>query len=227
MGAPNVGKSSLMNALSGTERSIVSDEPGTTRDLIETEIDLDGLVVRITDTAGLRDSDNPVESEGIRRARAAMVSADLVLLLIDDTLTGHEANEIGASQLIDGVPCIRIYNKCDLSHRPFGLERGANTLTIAISATGGDGVAELLREIKRLLGFTNTGEGLVMARRRHLEALVRTQDHIKAASSHIGVAPELLAEELRLAQTALGEITGEVTTEDFLGQIFSSFCVGK
>jgi tRNA modification GTPase len=226
-GAPNVGKSSLMNALSGADRSIISEEPGTTRDLVETEIEIDGLPVHLTDTAGLRESDNAIESEGVRRAHTAMATADLVLLLIDDMPNSGQAGQMEIGEALDGVSCLRVYNKCDLSHRAFGLVQGSNMPGIAISATQGGGIIELLQAIKRELGFTDLGESLVMARRRHLEALKQTQGHLEAASCHIGLAPELLAEELRLAQLVLGEITGEVTTEDLLGRVFSSFCIGK
>jgi tRNA modification GTPase len=227
-GAPNAGKSSVMNALVGTDRAIVSDQPGTTRDLVEAEIDLDGLPVRLVDTAGLRHSDNQVEGEGIRRATAAMATADLVLLVIDDAAELHLAEKVAVKDALSDAPTLRVYNKCDLSRRPYGSTFGTSVASVAVSATGGGGMSNLLEAIKTLLGYSRTIEDPLIARRRHLVALERADHHLRAAADQAkGRATELLAEELRLAQVALGEITGAVTTEDLLGQIFSSFCIGK
>jgi tRNA modification GTPase len=228
VGAPNAGKSSTMNALAGADRAIVSDQPGTTRDLVETEIDLDGLPVRLVDTAGLRDSDDQIESEGVRRATAAMATADLVLLVIDDSAEFEPDEQSTVKNTPTDSPILRVYNKCDLSRRPYGLTSGTGVLSVAVSATGGGGMPNLLKEIKTRLGYSNTPEGPLIARRRHLAALELAEYHLRAADNQAKArATELLAEELRLAQTALGEITGSVTTEDLLGQIFSSFCIGK
>jgi len=227
-GAPNAGKSSVMNALADADRAIVSDQPGTTRDLVESEIDLDGLPVRLVDTAGLRHSDDQVEDEGIRRATAAMAMADLVLLVIDDAAELQLAEKAAVKNALSDVPILRVYNKCDLSRRPYGSISGTNVASVAVSATGGGGIPNLLEAIKTLLGYSRTTEDPLIARRRHLVALERADHHLRAAVDQAkGRATELLAEELRLAQTALGEITGAVTTEDLLGQIFSSFCIGK
>ena len=225
-GAPNAGKSSVMNVLAGADRAIVNDQPGTTRDLVETEIDLDGLSVRLVDTAGLRYSDDPVEEEGVRRATAAMAAADLVLLVIDDAADFRLAERAAVADALPDVPILRAYNKCDLSRRPYGSIYG-DAAAVAVSATGGGGMANLLGAIKILLGYSRTTEDPLIARRRHLVALERVDQHLRAADDQAGRAPELLAEELRFAQAALGEITGAVTTEDLLGQIFSSFCIGK
>jgi tRNA modification GTPase len=227
-GAPNAGKSSVMNALAGEDRAIVSDQPGTTRDLVESEIDLDGLPVRLVDTAGLRHSDDQVEDEGIRRATAAMATADLVLLVIDDAAELQLAEKAAVKNALSDVPILRVYNKCDLSHRPYGSISGTNVASVAVSATRSGGIPNLLEAIKTLLGYSRTAEDPLIARRRHLVALERADHHLRAAVDQAkGRATELLAEELRLTQTALGEITGAVTTEDLLGQIFSSFCIGK
>ena len=227
-GAPNAGKSSVMNALADADRAIVSDQPGTTRDLVESEIDLDGLPVRLVDTAGLRHSDDQVEGEGIRRATAAMAMADLVLLVIDDAAELQLAEKAAVKNALSDVPILRVYNKCDLSHRPYGSISGTNVASVAVSATGGGGIPNLLEAIKTLLGYSRTTEDPLIARRRHLTALERADHHLRAAVDQAkGRATELLAEDLRLTQTALGEITGAVTTEDLLGQIFSSFCIGK
>jgi tRNA modification GTPase len=227
-GAPNAGKSSVMNVLAGADRAIVSDQPGTTRDLVEFEIDLDGLPVRLVDTAGLRHSDDQVEGEGIRRATAAIATADLVLLVIDDAAELQLAEKAAVKDALSDAPILRVYNKCDLSHRPYGSILGINVASVAVSATGGGGIPNLLEAIKTLLGYSCTTEDPLIARRRHLVALERADDHLRAAVDQAkGRATELLAEELRLTQAALGEITGVVTTEDLLGQIFSSFCIGK
>jgi len=227
-GAPNAGKSSVMNALASDDRAIVSDQPGTTRDLVESEIDLDGLPVRLVDTAGLRHSDDQVEDEGIRRAIAAMATADLLLLVIDDTAELQLAEKAAIKDALSDVPILRVYNKCDLSRRPYGSISGTHAASVAVSATGGGGMPDLLGAIKTLLGYSHTTADPLIARRRHLAALERADHHLRAADDQAKRrATELLAEELRLAQTVLGEITGAVTTEDLLGQIFSSFCIGK
>ena len=226
-GAPNVGKSSLLNALARMERAIVSAIPGTTRDLIEATVDIDGLAVCLTDTAGLRNSVDEIEAEGVRRASAAIETADLVLELIDDSDPMDLANRV-ESQAGDERAHLFVFNKCDLSGRPFGpAKMGDGRSGVAICATTGQGIASLEQAIKIRLGYVDKGEDLIMARRRHLDALERAMDHLNKAQDHIGIALELLAEELRLVQQALGEITGEVTVDDLLGEIFSTFCIGK
>ncbi len=218
-GAPNAGKSSLMNRLAGREAAIVTDIPGTTRDVLREDIVLDGLPLHVIDTAGLRESSDPVEQEGIRRAEAEIARADRVLLVIDAT-----ADEV-AVKLPEGVPVTRIYNKMDLIQADFGLNEGE----IAVSAKTGTGFEALSAHIREIAGLNDTSESSFSARRRHLEAIRRAQGHIEQGYSALMAtrAGELLAEELRLAHDALGEITGKVSSDDLLGEIFSSFCIGK
>ena len=224
-GLPNAGKSSLMNALAREDRAIVSIAPGTTRDVVDTMIDVAGIAVQLTDTAGLREGTDPVEEEGVRRAAQAIEQADLVLFVIDDAAPQTSQNQ--ASMVPDADRMLRIYNKCDLSGRAAGVVEDEGAGSIAVSAKTGVGIDALEQAIQQKLGYTGMGEAPVMARRRHIEALLTAQTHLQAAEQHVGSAHELLAEELRLAQRALGEITGQVTTEDLLGQIFSTFCIGK
>ena len=226
-GPPNAGKSSLLNRLAGYEAAIVTELPGTTRDLVREDILIDGMPVRVVDTAGLREAADRVEQEGIRRAREAMARADLVLLVGagDELPLAPEA-----FALPPGVPVLRISNKTDLLGLPPAVRRGADGLEeIRLSALTGAGI-ELLREWLKAFAGHGAGEGgSYAARRRHLEALDRA-DAAGARALELlraGSAVELAAEELRLAQGALGEITGEVTTEDLLGRIFSEFCIGK
>ncbi len=224
-GLPNAGKSSLMNALAREDRAIVSSTPGTTRDLVDTTIDMVGIAVQLTDTAGLRESTDFVEEEGVRRATQAINQADLVLFVIDDTAPQSIQNHV--SVLPDAGRVLWVYNKCDLSGRAAGVVIDEGGESIAVSAKTGIGIDALEQAIQQMLGHTGVGDTPLMARRRHIDALVTTQTHLRAAEQHVGFAHELLAEELRLAQLALGEITGQVTTEDLLGQIFSKFCIGK
>jgi len=223
-GRPNAGKSSLMNTLAGEDRAIVSDVPGTTRDLVETRIQIDGLPVTLIDTAGLRESTDAIESEGVRRARAELERADVVLYVVDDADGAEGSDEIPDSE----VPTIRVLNKCDASARAAG-PVASDMNTVAVSALSGAGVAELIATIKQLLGFETVGENGLVARRRHLEAIHAASAHIVAARARLVVdkAGELAAEELRLAQEEFGSITGTVTSDDLLGRIFSTFCIGK
>jgi tRNA modification GTPase len=224
-GLPNAGKSSLMNALAREDRAIVSITPGTTRDVVDTMIDVAGIAVQLTDTAGLREGTDHVEEEGVRRATQAIEQADLVLFVIDDAAPQTSQNHV--SMVPDADRMLRIYNKCDLSGRAAGVVEDEGAGSIAVSAKTGVGIDALEQAIQQKLGYTGMGDAPVMARRRHIEALLTAQTHLQAAEQHVGLAHELLAEELRLAQRALGEITGQVTTEDLLGQIFSTFCIGK
>ena len=225
-GVPNAGKSSLMNTLSKADRVIVSEEPGTTRDVVEVTIDCAGLAIHLTDTAGLRDSQDKIEGEGVRRAKAAMTQADLVLTVIDD-LVPFAGQQAVFSGLPDDIPRLMVYNKCDLSGRKMGIVSGQAQHAVAVSAKTGEGLSALEDQIKVILGWTGDFVETFMARRRHVDALDGAKTHLAVASGHVGGAAELLAEELRLAQVTLGGITGEVTTEDLLGEIFSTFCVGK
>jgi len=225
VGKPNAGKSSLMNALSGRETAIVTHIPGTTRDILRESIHIDGMPIHITDTAGLRDSDDPVEQEGIRRAWQAIEQADLMILLIDDTQGRDDETLAIISQLPETLRVIEVHNKIDLTGRAEGL----NDEILGISAQNGSGIEALRILIKQHMGYEGGGEGQFLARRRHLQALEQAHQHVHAAREQLEVfhAGELMAEELKQAHDALGEITGKMTPDDLLGEIFSSFCIGK
>jgi tRNA modification GTPase len=228
-GRPNAGKSSLLNALSGRDGAIVTDIPGTTRDVLHEHIQLDGLPLHLVDTAGFHDSDDPVELAGMKRARAAMIGADQVLLLVDDTAGWTAEDDEIAGQLPDHVVCTRVYNKIDLSGRVPGLLQEHGLPALAISLQTGDGLDDLRTFLKNSVGYQTIADCGFSARQRHLDALCRAQKAlnsgvIQLTEQHAG---ELLAEELRNAQSALGEITGEVSSDELLGRIFSSFCIGK
>lgn len=226
-GAPNAGKSSLLNRLAGYEAAIVTDVPGTTRDLVREDILIDGMPVRVVDTAGLRDAADRVEAEGIRRARDAMRRADLVLLVED---CSDERNTTTDQALPDDVPVLRVRNKIDLAGLAPGEARDrAGNDVLRLSALTGAGIELLRGRLKALAGYADGAEGSFAARRRHLDALDRAGTRLQAAGLLLEgrQAVELAAEELRLAQAALAEITGKFTTEDLLGRIFSEFCIGK
>lgn len=227
-GPPNVGKSSLLNALAGKDAAIVTPIPGTTRDLLHQEIQIDGLPLHIIDTAGLRQSDNLVEIEGIRRARDQIAKADAVLWLSDDNQDPDDL-EFNPTDWPDQIPVTRVRNKIDLSGRKPGRTQTTAGTEIAISAREGTGLDILRAHLKQIAGYQEQVEGVFLARRRHLDALSRAREALCLASTSLRgqKTPEITAEELRLAQQALGEITGEFTSEDLLGKIFSSFCVGK
>jgi tRNA modification GTPase len=227
-GQPNAGKSSLLNALSRREAAIVTDIPGTTRDVIREEIMLDGLPLHILDTAGLRESGDVVEQEGMRRTWQAIEQADLLLLLVDDSQGFGTVEQEILQQVLGKLHIVVLYNKCDRSGRNAGVIATEPYPVIAISAKQGLGLSELSATIQRLVGMQQVGEGSFMARRRHLSALARAQAHLQqAADQALARQGELLAEELKQVQTHLGEITGEVSSDDLLGEIFSSFCIGK
>jgi tRNA modification GTPase len=225
-GLPNAGKSSLLNALAGRESAIVTDIPGTTRDVLREHISLDGLPVHVADTAGIRESTDLVEAEGVRRARATVLTADLVLLVIDSTqaLAPQLAFK---TEIPDHIPCIEVYNKVDLTDIKNTIDEEQRQ--VWVSAKTGQGLGKLTHLVKFIVGASETYEGVFSARTRHLDALKRTRDHIRTGYQQLEQynAPETLAEELRLAQKALGEITGEYLPDDLLGAIFSSFCIGK
>lgn len=228
-GRPNVGKSTLLNALAAADVAIVTPIAGTTRDVLRENLDLDGLPVTVVDTAGLRDSDDPVEQEGIRRARRALEQAELALFLLDDTEGMTEEDRRQLAQLPDALPVVCIRNKCDLSGREPARFEEAGLLQLRLSAATGEGLDRLREEIRRQAGLDELRESLFSARTRHVDALHGCIAHVQNARArlHARELPELAAEELRLAQDRLGEITGRVTTEDLLGHIFSSFCIGK
>ena len=239
-GRPNAGKSSLMNALAGHDAAIVAALPGTTRDLLRERILIDGLPVTLLDTAGLREQADAVEAEGMRRARRAIEGADRVLYVVDATDAAalsawrHEVAGLGSA-----VPVTVLFNKCDLAAtRPGpgdavggGAAAGgvAAVVTLRISALTGVGLEALRAHIRESAGYLPGDSGTFSARRRHLDALARARAHAATAGTLLAARAgvELIAEELRLAQRALGEITGEFTSEDLLGRIFASFCIGK
>ena len=226
-GRPNAGKSSILNRLAGHDAAIVTDVPGTTRDVLRERIDIDGLPLHVVDTAGLRETTDVVEGEGVRRAQAEIQRADLVLYVIDAS-DPPDARALAAqlAALPPQVGVLQLWNKIDLTQ---GSLPAAGPLALPVSALTGAGFDELGARLKQHAGYETTGEGAWSARPRHLEALRRAQAHVAQAVQMLGQAKafELVAEELRLAQNALGEITGAVTSEDLLGQIFASFCIGK
>ncbi|MEI7839478.1 MAG: tRNA uridine-5-carboxymethylaminomethyl(34) synthesis GTPase MnmE [Methylococcaceae bacterium] len=227
-GKPNAGKSSLLNFLAGHDAAIVTEIAGTTRDVLRERIQLDGMPLHIIDTAGLRDSDNVVEQEGIRRARAEMVKADKILLLID-----VRESEIETAALLATLPAnvevIRVYNKIDLLTRLPAIESTTNGIAIYVSIKTGAGLELLTTHLKQSVGFNASVENVFIARRRHLEALNAGHEFVEQALSQLqnALAGELVAEDLRQAQHCLSEITGEFTSDDLLGEIFSNFCIGK
>ncbi len=225
-GRPNVGKSSLLNCLAGEELAIVTEIPGTTRDVIRQSINLEGVPAHVIDTAGLRESSDPVERIGIERTWAAIGKADLVVLLIDATQGESAADRAILKQLPADLPCIRVMNKIDLLGREPRREANDDGITVWLSAKFGAGIEVLRHALLEEVGWRTDGEGLFMARERHVQALEQASTHLKHARE-LGGKLELFAEELRLAQEALGAITGDFTPDDLLGEIFSRFCVGK
>ncbi len=228
-GQPNVGKSTLMNRLTGTDVAIVTEIAGTTRDPLRENLDLDGLPVTIVDTAGLRDSDDPVEREGVRRARAALAQAEVALYLIDDRHGRSADDDRLLADLPDGLRRIVVHNKCDLSGHAIERRERDGQPHLYLSAADGRGIELLVAELRSLAGLVGDSHSLFSARSRHVRALELTRTHLETAIEHLGsgATAELAAEELRLAQDAVGEITGRVSSDDLLGHIFSSFCIGK
>jgi tRNA modification GTPase len=226
-GRPNAGKSTLLNRLAGHEAAIVSEQPGTTRDLLRERILIDGMPLHVVDTAGLRRGGDAIEEEGMRRARAAMALADRVLFLIDTPADPTAASLVDLrEQLPGGIPVTLVFNKCDLLA---GAVPADTAGSIHISAVTGSGLEALRAHLKQVAGYTGSEAGALSARARHVEALEAARAHVAAAAHELGQgrAPEIIAEELRLAQRQLGLITGEVTADDLLGRIFAEFCVGK
>lgn len=225
LGPPNAGKSSLMNLLSGTDTAIVTEIAGTTRDILREQINIDGLMVEILDTAGLRDDPGSIEEEGIRRALQAQKHADAILWIKDaqDLDCGR-----GASVEPPCTPDITLHNKIDLTGAAPGVVQ-EEPLVLNVSARTGAGISELREAIRRLAGYQDLGEGAFTARRRHLDALQLAQQHFQMGEMALreARAGEIFAEELRLAQAALGEISGSFSSDDLLGRIFAEFCIGK
>lgn len=225
-GKPNAGKSSLLNALAGHEAAIVTDIAGTTRDVLRERIQLDGMPLHIIDTAGLRESDNSIEKEGIRRAHEEIQKADKILLLID-------ARESETEDLLKTLPTnidiTKVYNKIDLLGISSGIKQTESGYSCYLSIKTGDGMDLLKQHLKQSVGFNEATDNVFIARRRHIEALRIGYDYISSALCQLQVsqAGELVAEDLRQAQMSLAEITGTITSDDLLGKIFSSFCIGK
>ena len=224
-GRPNTGKSSLLNALAGTEAAIVTDIAGTTRDSLREHIVVRGLPVTVIDTAGLRDTEDTVERLGVDRARQQAAAADAVLLVLDDAAGETPDDRAIRGSLPDGLPLLRVHNKCDLSGQP----AGATAVGVRLSAKTGAGLEALEAAIAALAGAGDAEQGQFSARRRHLDALDSAAAAIDRGRGQLvdAQAGELLAEELQQAQDALGRITGAVHSDDLLGEIFSSFCIGK
>ncbi|MGH8453435.1 MAG: tRNA uridine-5-carboxymethylaminomethyl(34) synthesis GTPase MnmE [Nevskiales bacterium] len=227
-GQPNVGKSSLLNRLAGYDVAIVTDIPGTTRDVLRERLTLDGLPLHVIDTAGLRDSSDPVEREGVRRARAEIQKSDRVLLLVDDRSGVTPADQSILDSLPPNLALTIVLNKCDLSGGAPGPVSGHRAPAMRLCALSGAGVEALRDYLKQCMGYQPT-EGDFIARRRHLDALARARAALDRSREQLieRRAGELVAEELRQAQQALGEITGEFTADDLLGRVFAEFCIGK
>jgi len=234
VGAPNVGKSSLLNALAGEEVAIVTAVPGTTRDRIRQAIDVSGIPLNVIDTAGLRDTDDEVERIGIERTLAEIETADVVLHLVDATQPASDAGVLARvrARIGQDVPLLTVVNKIDLRGDRARVEGDR----IFLSALNGAGIDGLRAELRRVAGWESesTGETVFLARERHLHALIRARDHLALAAERADIEHgygnaqlELFAEELRLAGNFLGEITGAITADDLLGRIFSRFCIGK
>jgi tRNA modification GTPase len=228
-GKPNAGKSSLLNSLAGDEVAIVTDVPGTTRDLLRQQVHLDGLPLNLVDTAGLRTAADVVEAEGVRRARSEIARADRVLYVLDAGAGDAESWAAELNDLPSGIPVTLVFNKIDLSGTPPRLDDTADPPRVFLSARTGAGLELLRTHLKASAGYLKSESGALAARRRHLDALRRARQHVQSAADILSStrAFELFAEDLRLAQHALGEITGEFTSDDLLGEIFGSFCVGK
>ncbi|MFG6138964.1 MULTISPECIES: tRNA uridine-5-carboxymethylaminomethyl(34) synthesis GTPase MnmE [Halomonas] len=232
-GRPNAGKSSLLNALTEQETAIVTDIEGTTRDVLREHIHLDGMPLHVIDTAGLRDTPDAVEQIGVARAWSEIEKADRVLLMVDAATT--DALEPMAiwpefvERLADPSRLTLVRNKVDTSQETPGLDLSTATPVVRLSAKTGEGVDNLKEHLKAVMGFSATTEGRFSARRRHLDALDRAEQALGNGEAQLAGygAGELLAEDLRDAQQALGEITGEFSADDLLGEIFGSFCIGK
>jgi tRNA modification GTPase len=232
-GKPNAGKSSLLNKLVGDEIAIVTDQPGTTRDVLRQQVHLEGLPLNLVDTAGLRKVDDVVEAEGVRRALAELGRADRVLYLLDAAVPAGEssASALAAElrELPQGVPVTLVFNKIDLSGAQASLDELRDPPQVFLSAKTGAGLDLLRAHLKNTAGYRGGDSGALSARRRHLDALDRAKASVVQAADTLTKtrAFELFAEDLRRAQLSLSEITGEVSSDDLLGEIFGSFCIGK
>ena len=226
-GQPNAGKSSLLNALAGVEAAIVTAVAGTTRDLLRERILIDGMPLHVVDTAGLRDGGDAVEQEGVRRAREALRAADHALLVVDDRSGPTAADHGIRAELPEGLAVTWVRTKADLSGASGAAFEADGEAVVRLSAVDGRGLGELRAHLRTAMGYRG-GEGTFLARRRHLAALDEAGAALTRAEARAGEGlGDLAAEELRAVQGALGAITGEVTSEDLLGEIFSTFCIGK
>jgi len=230
VGRPNVGKSSLLNRLTGRDAAIVSKTPGTTRDIIEENILIEGAPLNILDTAGIRESKNDIEEEGIKRALNAVSQADIILLLVEhDKDIGREEQRV-LDVCSDNVKIVVVRNKIDLADNKQELlnKNRANT-EVFLSAKTGEGLDDLVLFLKTIMGLSSTNEDVCMARTRHLNALSETKEFLNRGLQQLENKNtlELLAEDLRLAQESLGTVTGNFVADDLLGEIFSKFCIGK
>lgn len=231
-GKPNAGKSSLLNRLAGDDIAIVADLPGTTRDVLRQSLELDGLAVNLSDTAGLRSTTDVIEAEGVRRARSEIRGADVVLYLVDaaaDLEPGDVCTPAWGDDLPADVAVAVILNKIDLLDMPARIDTSMAPVQIHLSAKTGAGIELLRSHLKVMAGYQGGESGALSARRRHLDALLRAREFARQGAEGFAAtrALELFAEDLRLAQRALGEITGEFGSDDLLGEIFRSFCIGK
>ena len=228
-GQPNAGKSTLLNALAGHDLAIVAEIPGTTRDVLRAEINLDGLPLHIIDTAGLRDSIDPVELEGMRRAWQQIEHADRILLLIDDRLGYTKLDRALIERMPATAQLTLVFTKIDLTGRAAGSSSSDEGIQLALSAKTTLGMDALRHHLKESVGYHGDSDGPFMARRRHIDALQRALEALLKGADQLQQrnAGELLAEDLRLAQHQLGSITGEYSSDDLLGEIFASFCIGK
>ena len=225
-GKPNAGKSSLLNSLTKQPSAIVTDLAGTTRDVLKETIQIDGMPIHIIDTAGLHNSDNIIEQEGIRRAHTEINNADVVLLVYDASDKSVDLSILPES--VKDKPKIIIKNKIDLTGSKTGIQNIQNNPEISISAKNGDGINIVRKALADFAGLNSNTEGVFLARKRHIIAINETLSFINSAISQLdGGASELVAEDLRQAGMHLGQITGEFSSDDLLGQIFSSFCIGK
>jgi len=226
IGQPNVGKSSLLNALSGEEVAIVTPIAGTTRDTIKSVIQIEGVPLHVIDTAGLRETEDTVEQVGIARTWKAIETAHVALLLVDSQHGIGAQEKAILHKLPPEVKKVWVHNKIDVSRETSRIEKHENEQHVFLSAKTGDGIASLQKTLLEIVGYQPGGEGVFMARARHIQALQEVEQHLDQAMLQMHAA-ELVAEELRCAQEALGTITGEFTPDDLLGEIFSRFCIGK
>ncbi|ORU91162.1 MAG: tRNA uridine(34) 5-carboxymethylaminomethyl synthesis GTPase MnmE [Cycloclasticus sp. symbiont of Poecilosclerida sp. N] len=229
VGKPNAGKSSLMNAMAQREAAIVTEVAGTTRDILKEKIQIDGMPVHIIDTAGLRETDDIIEREGVKRAKQAVSTADHVLLIVDDQEPYSDSYLESLKDRPKGAPVTTVFNKIDLTGAKPRIKINGEQATIKLSAKHNEGLDLLTNHLKESMGFSSQEKSVFLARRRHLDALARANEFLNTGVDQLlkNQAGELFAEDLRLAQQALSEITGKITPDDLLGEIFSSFCIGK